>query len=131
MNIVALLTARGNNTLKDKNLLKILDKPLIAYPCIESKRVMKISDYFNPSSDPSKNMTYEIGLLAQEVKETSEELDFDNKIVTVGDDEIHRMDYQKIMMPLIKAIQEQQKMIDDQQEMIRNLEHKINAIMEK
>ena len=32
MNIVALLTARGNNTLKDKNLLKILDKPLIAYP---------------------------------------------------------------------------------------------------
>ena len=52
MNIVALLTARGNNTLKDKNLLKILDKPLIAYPCTESKKVKKISDYYVSSEDP-------------------------------------------------------------------------------
>lgn len=51
MSIVALLTARGNNTLKDKNLLKILNKPLIAYPCTESKKVKKISHYFVSSED--------------------------------------------------------------------------------
>ena len=51
MNIVALLTARGNNTLKDKNLLKILDKPLIAYPCRVQKS-KKISDYYVSSEDP-------------------------------------------------------------------------------
>ena len=38
MNIVALLTARGNNTLKDKNLLKILDKP---FNSVSMHRVQK------------------------------------------------------------------------------------------
>ncbi len=41
------------------------------------------------------------------------------------------MDYSKIIMPLVKAIQEQQEMIQKQGEMIENLEWKIAEIMEK
>lgn len=51
MKVIALLTARGNNTLKNKNLLKILNKPLIAYPCMESKKVKKINDFYVSSED--------------------------------------------------------------------------------
>ena len=75
---------------------------------------MKVSDFL--SNKKPKELKFEIGLLAQEVKEISEELDFDNRIVTVGENGIHRMDYQKIMMPLVKAIQEQQEMIESLRE---------------
>ena len=32
MKVTALLTGRGNNTLKDKNVLDILGKPVLYYP---------------------------------------------------------------------------------------------------
>ena len=32
MSVCALLTGRGNNTLKDKNILDILGKPVLYYP---------------------------------------------------------------------------------------------------
>jgi len=89
---------------------------------------MKLKDYLNPSSVTSKSMNYELGLLAQEVKEISEELDFDNRIVTIGEDGIHRMDYQKIMMPLIKATQEQQQIIESQQQMIEELKENLKRL---
>ena len=89
---------------------------------------MKLRDYLNFSSVTSKSMIYEIGLLAQEVKEISEELDFDNRIVTIGEDGIHRMDYQKIMMPLIKATQEQQQIIESQQKMIEDLKENLKRL---
>ena len=31
--VVALLTGRGNNTLKDKNIIPVKGKPLLSYPC--------------------------------------------------------------------------------------------------
>ena len=37
MNVVALLTGRGNNTLKNKNILPVIDKPLIQWPTFEAK----------------------------------------------------------------------------------------------
>jgi len=89
---------------------------------------MKLRDYLNSSSVTSKSMIYEIGLLAQEVKDISEELDFDNRIVTVGEDGIHRMDYQKIMMPLIKATQEQQHIIESQQKIIEELKENLKRL---
>ena len=44
--IIALLTGRGNNTLRDKNILKVLNKPCLAYPCIAAKKVI---NGINPS----------------------------------------------------------------------------------
>lgn len=49
--IVALLTGRGNNSLKDKNVFPILGKPLLSYPAQECKRVEGISSFFVSSED--------------------------------------------------------------------------------
>jgi len=53
MNILALLTGRGGSVLKDKNVLPILKKPALSYPCLEAKKVKKIN-LFYVSSDDSK-----------------------------------------------------------------------------
>ncbi len=51
MRITALLTGRGGSSLKDKNVIKILKKPVLAYPCEASKKVKKIDNYFVSSDD--------------------------------------------------------------------------------
>ena len=51
MNIVALLTGRGNNTLKDKNILPVLGKPLMQWPALEAKKCKLISHFFCSSDD--------------------------------------------------------------------------------
>lgn len=62
MNIVALLTGRGNNTLSDKNILPVLGKPLISYPANAAKNVKSIN-HFYVSSDDDKilNIAYDLG----------------------------------------------------------------------
>jgi CMP-N,N'-diacetyllegionaminic acid synthase len=49
MQIAALLTGRGNNTLKNKNILKVLGKPLLAYPCLAAKRSKYINSFWTSS----------------------------------------------------------------------------------
>lgn len=51
MKIVALLTGRGNNTLKDKNVLPVLGKPLLYYPAMAAKSCNKITDFYVSSDD--------------------------------------------------------------------------------
>lgn len=53
MKIAALLTGRGNNTLKDKNVLPVLGKPLLYYPAMAAKTCPLISDFY-VSSDCDK-----------------------------------------------------------------------------
>lgn len=53
MKVVALLTGRGNNTLKDKNVLPVLGKPLLYYPAMAAKVCNLITDFY-VSSDDSK-----------------------------------------------------------------------------
>ena len=53
MNILALLTAKGNNTLKDKNIIKVNGYEVIAYPAIAAKKSQLINNYF-VSSDSEK-----------------------------------------------------------------------------
>ena len=71
---------------------------------------MQVGDFLN--NQTPNELKFEIGLLAQEVKKASESINFKTNIVTIDEDGIYRMDYQKITMPLIKAVQEQQEMID-------------------
>jgi CMP-N,N'-diacetyllegionaminic acid synthase len=62
MSIVALLTGKGNNKLKGKNLIEVKGKPLLAYPAEAAKKVGIIDDFF-VSSDDDKilNVAEDIG----------------------------------------------------------------------
>ena len=51
MKIVALLTGRGNNTLKDKNVLPVLGKPLLFYPAMAARSCEMITDFYVSSDD--------------------------------------------------------------------------------
>ena len=51
MKITALLTGRGNNTLKDKNVLPVLGKPLLYYPAMAAKTCKLITDFYVSSDD--------------------------------------------------------------------------------
>tara|TARA_A100001011_G_scaffold361904_1_gene410426 strand:+ start:62 stop:760 length:699 start_codon:yes stop_codon:yes gene_type:complete len=49
--ILALLTGRGNSSLKNKNILKLNKKPVLSYACEQSKKVKIISHFFISSDD--------------------------------------------------------------------------------
>lgn len=51
MKIVALLTGRGNNTLKDKNVLPVLGQPLLYYPAMAARACEMITDFYVSSDD--------------------------------------------------------------------------------
>ncbi len=51
MKVAALLTGRGNNTLKDKNVLPILGRPLCQYPAMAAKKCSLITSFFVSSDD--------------------------------------------------------------------------------
>lgn len=53
MKVAALLTGRGNNTLRDKNVLPVLGKPLLYYPAMAAKACPDITAFYC-SSDCDK-----------------------------------------------------------------------------
>jgi len=50
-NITILITGRGNNTLKDKNIIEVLGSPLLEYGAKEGKLVKGASSFFVSSED--------------------------------------------------------------------------------
>lgn len=71
MNIVALLTGRGNNTLSDKNILPVLGKPLLSYPANAAKNVEEIH-HFYVSSDDDKILDIACALGYKKIKRPNE-----------------------------------------------------------
>lgn len=71
MKIDCLLTAKGNNTLKDKNILLLNDKPVLYYPAIAAKQVSLI-DNFYVSSDCDKILTIANDLGYEKIKRPDE-----------------------------------------------------------
>lgn len=60
--IAALLTGRGNNTLEDKNVLSVLGKPLLTYPCEAAKNSKYVNSFWVSSdSDKILNAAHEVG----------------------------------------------------------------------
>lgn len=51
MRIAALLTGRGNNTLRDKNVLDILGHPVLYYPAHAARKCPLIDSYYCSSDD--------------------------------------------------------------------------------
>jgi len=63
----------------------------------------------------------QVGFIAQEVKAVNDEMHAENNIVSIDEDGFHRMDYEKIVVPLVKAVQEQQEQIDELRAQIKSL----------
>lgn len=51
MKVTALLTGRGNNTLKDKNILDVLGHPVMYYPAHAGKKAACFDNYYCSSDD--------------------------------------------------------------------------------
>lgn len=51
MKSIALLTGRGNNSLKDKNILDVLGHPVLYYPAHSAKCAKEIDDWYCSSDD--------------------------------------------------------------------------------
>ncbi len=51
MKVTALLTGRGNNTLKDKNVLDVLGRPVLYYPAHAGRMANSIDSYYCSSED--------------------------------------------------------------------------------
>lgn len=51
MKVNALLTGRGNNTLRDKNVLEVLGHPVLYYPAHAAKQCTLINNYYCSSDD--------------------------------------------------------------------------------
>lgn len=51
MKVTALLTGRGNNSLKDKNVMDVLGHPVLYYPAHAARMAEKIDDYYCSSDD--------------------------------------------------------------------------------
>ena len=72
----------------------------------------------------------EVGFVAQEVEELSNSLGFDFSGVEVPENEqsMYRLRYSEFVVPLVKAMQEQQKMITKQNELISLMELRIREL---
>ena len=51
MKIAAVITGKGSSSLKNKNMLKINNRPVLSYPCVEAKKVKEINKFYVSSED--------------------------------------------------------------------------------
>jgi len=70
-----------------------------------------LQDKFYPNGrlrqgDTAEYATPQVGFIAQEVQAVNEHFGVTNNIVVVDEDGFHRMDYEKLIVPLVKAVQE-------------------------
>ena len=111
------------------------------FPDSIRKRRMKYSDYEKSSS------IIHTGFIAQEVEKAAEEcgFQFDGVHIPENDDDNYSIAYSQFVVPLVKAVQEQQKIIDELKKnvdslikqnknltkQIQQLEHKYNKELSK
>ena len=101
-------------------------RPVSYYNLNPQDYPQELKDKFYPDGNVRKVASedynkLQVGFIAQEVKALNEELRAENNIVSVDEDGFHRMDYEKIVVPLVKAVQEQQAQIEALQAQINTL----------
>ncbi|MBS1688603.1 MAG: tail fiber domain-containing protein, partial [Bacteroidetes bacterium] len=72
------------------------------------------------------------GFIAQEVEQAAKKsgYDFNGLHVPQNDDDNYSLAYAEFVVPLVKGMQEQQKMIEDQAQMIQKLQQQVNALQQ-
>ena len=73
------------------------------------------------------------GFLAQEVEKAANEAGYDFSGVQkpANPDELYSLRYSDFVMPLVKAVQEQQEIIDEQHEIIQELRNQNRQILDE
>jgi hypothetical protein len=73
------------------------------------------------------------GFVAQEVEKSAKELGFDFSGVNApkNENDVYSLGYAEFVVPLVKAVQEQQKIIENQQQQIDDLRKELQSIKEK
>ena len=73
------------------------------------------------------------GFIAQEVEKASKESDyqFDGVVAPKNSKEAYGLSYSQFVVPLVKAIQEQQKMIGDQNKKIDDQQKQIDELVKE
>jgi len=73
------------------------------------------------------------GFLAQEVEAAAKELGYDFSAVSVpkDEDDMYGLAYSEFVVPLVKAVQEQQQLIEEQQKQINALKEQMQALMKR
>jgi hypothetical protein len=67
---------------------------------------------YNGEED-NNDLSYEYGLIAQELEEVLKETDPENTVVTKGDDGLLGVSYMQLVMPLIKSVQELSSYVEE------------------
>ncbi|MCB0710022.1 MAG: hypothetical protein KDC15_11600, partial [Chitinophagaceae bacterium] len=92
----------------------------------------KISDAIYAGYSESEKIRHS-GFIAQEVEKVANETgyDFDGVIMPKTGKDAYGLSYSQFVVPLVKAVQEQQQMIEKQQKLIDTLTKEIERIKRK
>jgi hypothetical protein len=86
-----------------------------------------------PESEALKAQMLQTGFIAQEVEQAAKDLSFDFSGVDApkNSKDSYGLRYATFVVPLVKAIQEQQSIIENQNSRIKALEEKLNRVLKK
>ena len=95
------------------------------YADVDGKEKEKLAAYMEKGMDAKEKITY-TGFIAQEVEESARQLGFNFSGVDVpqNDKDLYGLRYAEFVVPLVKAVQEQQSMIENQKLEITQLKLK-------
>ncbi len=81
-------------------------------------------------SREKKSKTRRVGFIAQEVESLVNKLgiDFDGVEKPENEDDFYRLRYSEFVVPLVKGMQEQQKMIEELKNEVQELKDKLNNL---
>ena len=86
-----------------------------------------------PDFESNSNSILQTGFIAQEVEQAAKESNYDFSGVDKpkNDNDFYGLRYAEFVVPMVKAMQEQQKTIEEQKAKIESLENRLKAIEEK
>ena len=86
-----------------------------------------------PDFDSNSNSILQTGFIAQEVEQAAKESNYDFSGVDKpkNENDFYGLRYAEFVVPMVKAMQEQQKIIEDQKAKIDSLEKRLQLIEEK
>ena len=71
----------------------------------------------------------QVGFIAQEVQAVNAHFGVENNIVTIDEDGFHRMDYEKLVVPVVRAVQDLDAALQARDAVIAAQQAQLNAVL--